>query len=164
MAYCGKCGAAVSDGLAFCPKCGTAVGGGASAAAVAAPPAVPVPAASGLTENMASLLCYVVGWITGIIFLVIDKRPTVRFHAAQSIVVFGALNVLRLVITYGFLGSVRTGYGLLGFWSVWALVSLALTIITLILWVLLMVSAYQGKRVEIPIAAGIAQSIAGKVQ
>jgi uncharacterized membrane protein len=43
---------------------------------------------SGLSENLAALLSYVFGWITGLIFLLLDKRPYVRFHAAQSIVVF----------------------------------------------------------------------------
>ena len=37
------------------------------------------------------LLCYVLGWVTGLIFFFIDKRPFVRFQAAQSIVVFGGL-------------------------------------------------------------------------
>jgi uncharacterized membrane protein len=157
MPFCSGCGAVVNEGIAFCPKCGTPLGAGG----VPAMPVAAVPAAGGLSENMASLLCYVVGWITGIIFLVIDRRPTVRFHAAQSIVVFGALNVLRVVISFGFLGSWRYGYGAVGFWSLWAMVSLGLTIVTLILWILLMVTAYQGKRIEIPIAAGIAKSLAG---
>jgi uncharacterized membrane protein len=155
MAFCSKCGATVADGAAFCPLCGTPAGGGAVAV---------VPAAGGLNENVAGLLSYVVGWITGIIFLIIDKRPFVRFHAAQSIVVFGVLNILRLVITFGFVGTWRYGYGAVGFWSLWGLVSLALTAVTVILWILLMVTAYQGKTVQIPIAAGIAKSIAGSVQ
>ena len=47
---------------------------------------------TGLSENVAGLLCYILGWITGLIFLLIDKRPFVRFHAAQSIVVFLGLH------------------------------------------------------------------------
>jgi hypothetical protein len=43
---------------------------------------------SGLPENIAALLSYVLGWITVLVFLLIDKRHYVRFHAAQSIVVF----------------------------------------------------------------------------
>lgn len=123
-----------------------------------------VPVASGLSENVASLLCYLVGWITGIVFLIIDKRPTVRFHAAQSIVVFGVLHLLRIVITFGFLGGWRYGYGFVGFWSFWGLVSSALSLVTLILWIVLMATAFQGKRLEIPIAAGIARSISGSGQ
>jgi uncharacterized membrane protein len=161
MPFCSKCGSSVADGMAFCPQCGAPAGGAAYATPgmVAAPVA---PAASGLAENVASLLCYLVGWITGIIFLIIDKRPTVRFHAAQSIVVFGTLNIVRFVITFGFLGSWHYGYGMLGFWSFWGLLSAAVSLITLILWIVLMVTAFQGKRVEIPIAAGIAKGIAGR--
>ncbi|MGB7171548.1 MAG: DUF4870 domain-containing protein, partial [Acidobacteriaceae bacterium] len=111
-------------------------------------------ATTGLTENVAGLLCYLLGWLTGIIFFLIDKRPFVRFHAAQSIVVFGGLMVIRIVLTFGWFASI-------GFWSLWSLVSLAVSLITLILWIYLMVTAYQGRTVEIPIAAGIAKSIAG---
>ena len=49
------------------------------------------PATAGLADNVAGALCYSLWWLTGIIFLVIDKRHSVRFHAAQSIVVFGRL-------------------------------------------------------------------------
>lgn len=162
MPFCSKCGFVVADGVAFCQKCGTPIG--ATAGGPIATPVAVAPAASGLSENVASLLCYVVGWITGIIFLIIDKRPAVRFHAAQSIVVFGVLHVLRLILTFGFLGTWHYGYGAIGFWSLWGLVSLALTAVTLILWIVLMVTAFQGKRVEIPVAAGIAKSFAGSGQ
>jgi len=43
-------------------------------------------------------MCYALGWITGIIFFLIDGRPMVRFHAAQSIVTFGGLHILRMVL------------------------------------------------------------------
>src|SRR5271155_1838188 len=122
MAFCGKCGSSVAEGVAFCPQCGAAVG------AAAAPPPPPPPSgwapapaapASGLQENVAGMLCYILGWLTGIIFLLIDKRPFVRFHAAQSIVVFGFLSLLRIVIAFGFVGV--PGFG---FFSFWALISL----------------------------------------
>ena len=46
----------------------------------------------GIDQNLAGLLCYVVGWVTGIVFLILEgKNKFVRFHAVQSIVVFGAL-------------------------------------------------------------------------
>ncbi|MGD0369191.1 MAG: zinc-ribbon domain-containing protein, partial [Acidobacteriaceae bacterium] len=83
MAFCAKCGSSVADGVDFCPKCGASVAGTAPVAGGSGA----APAASGLSENVAAMLSYVLGWLTGIIFLVIDKRPFVRFHAAQSIVV-----------------------------------------------------------------------------
>ncbi len=71
--------------------------------------------ADGMTENVAGLLCYSLGWITGLIFLLIDKRPFVRFHAAQSIVIFGGLHILYYILVSIFLvgiGAVAGGFGL----------------------------------------------------
>src|SRR4029077_1776249 len=53
---------------------------------------------SGLPENIAALLSYVLGWVTGLGFLLIDKRPYVRFHAAQSIIVFLGLQIFQAVL------------------------------------------------------------------
>jgi uncharacterized membrane protein len=119
------------------------------------------PAVSGLQENVAGLLCYLVGWLTGIIFLLVDKRPFVRFHAAQSIVVFGFLFVLRLVLGYMWIGG--SYYGGAGFWGIHLLLSSLLGLVTLVAWIVLMIMAYQGKRFEVPVAAGVAKSLAGKV-
>jgi uncharacterized membrane protein len=81
----------------------------------------------------------------------IDKRPWVKFHAAQSIVVFGGLTVLRICLL--FLHSMLGG--VLG-WSLLGLVGLALGLLGLVLWVLLMVKAYQHETFRVPIAADIA--------
>ena len=99
MAHCTKCGAAVADNAAFCGSCGSAQSAAPSAAP--APSTAPAPAAapaqSQMAENVAGFLCYILGWITGLIFYFIDKRPYVRFHAAQSIVVFGGLHIIYIV-------------------------------------------------------------------
>ncbi|MGA2810524.1 MAG: hypothetical protein ABSG16_03930 [Candidatus Acidiferrum sp.] len=149
MAFCQACGAEVS-GAAFCPKCGAS-----QTAGVAAPASVAV-SSDGLAENVAGLLCYVLGWVTGIIFLLIDKRPFVKFHAAQSIVVFGGLTILRIG-----LGVVLSTGGLLGV-GLWAAIVGLIGILALILWIFLMFKAYQHELFKVPIAAGIAESIAGK--
>ena len=159
MAFCGKCGSSVNEGLSFCPNCGaavvsTAAGTTHSYGSLHSPTA----AANGLQENLAGLLCYALGWLTGILFLLIDKRPFVRFHAAQSIVVFGSLFILRLVLIFAFMGG-----GYYGFWAFHALISMLLSLITLAAWIVLMVMAYQGKEFEVPGAAGVARNIAGKV-
>ena len=64
---------------------------------------------SGLSENVAGLLCYLLGWVTGLIFYFTDKRPFVRFHAAQSIVVFGGLMIIRMVLANVFHRRARGG-------------------------------------------------------
>jgi uncharacterized membrane protein len=137
----------MADGAAFCPQCGARLG------APVEPAAAVLAGTTGLKENVAGALCYLVGWLTGIIFLLIDKRPLVRFHAAQSIVVFGTLSLLHLVLSFGVVGS--------GFFGLFALISILVSIVTLVAWIVLMVMTYQGKRIEVPIAAGIARSIAG---
>jgi uncharacterized membrane protein len=157
MAFCSKCGSGVTDGVAYCPQCGAPIGVAAPGAGVGTPAAIST-AGSGLQENVAGLLCYLLGWLTGIIFLMIDKRPLVRFHAAQSIVVFGFLFVLRIILSFGIVGS-----GFLGMWAFWSLISILLSLVTLAAWIILMVLAYQGKRYEVPIAAGIAKKLAGQV-
>jgi uncharacterized membrane protein len=154
MAFCGKCGSEVAAGAAFCPQCGAAQSGGAVAQTTQS-------AQSGMDENVAAVLSYLVGWVTGIIFFLIDKRPFVRFHAAQSIVVFGGLHVINLAIGI-FFGAglmMRGGVGAFGMGAaLYSLISLA----AFILWIVLMVKAYQHERFEVPIAAGIAKSFAGK--
>jgi uncharacterized membrane protein len=157
MAFCAKCGSSVNDGVSFCPNCGAAIG---AAIPPQYTPYVGQPVASGLQENVAGLLCYLLGWLTGIIFLLVDKRPFVRFHAAQSIVVFGALFLLRMVLSFAFVGGIYYGGG----WGIHFMLSSLLGLATLVAWIVLMVMAYQGKRYEVPIAAGIAKNIAGGMQ
>jgi uncharacterized membrane protein len=153
MAYCSKCGEDIQAGAAFCPKCGQPQTGEPMAQTSQS-------AGTGLSENVAGLLCYLLGWLTGIIFFLIDKRPYVRFHAAQSIVVFGGLHVLNIAI------GIITGAGfMMGGWGAfgmgWGLHSL-ISLVALILWIVLMVKAHQGERFKVPIAAGIAESLANK--
>jgi uncharacterized membrane protein len=155
MAFCSKCGSEVAAGAGFCPKCGEAQSGGAVVQTTQS-------AQSGMSENVAAFLCYLVGWVTGIIFFLIDKRPFVRFHAAQSIVVFGGLHILNIVLGIFFFRAgfmMMGGYGAFGMGSaLYGLISL----VSFILWILLMVKAYQHEKFEVPIAAGIAKSFAGK--
>jgi len=92
MTSCSKCGATLSDGGAFCGSCGApntpATQVPAARAQVVPASGLNVQASSGLTSNIAAALAYVLGLVTGIIFLVLEpyKRDRfVRFHAMQSI-------------------------------------------------------------------------------
>ena len=147
MAFCTGCGNEVASDVAFCPKCGKSVSeAAAGSTAVAASPT------AGIQENVAGLLCYVVGWLSGLVFFLIDKRPFVRFHAMQSIVLFGCLFVLHYVFIWGgFFGSI------LGFAFV-ALLSSLLGLVTLICWILCMVKAFQGQRFKLPIIGDLAEN------
>ncbi len=115
-----------------------------------------------MEENVASFLCYLVGWVTGIIFLIVDKRPTVRFHAAQSIVVFGGLSIIYYIILSMFAMSIAIGT--FGVWSFGLMIFWLVRLAFLILWILLMVKAYQRQMFRVPIAANLADALVGKVK
>ena len=113
-----------------------------------------------MSETTAATLSYLVGWVTGIIFLLIDKRPFVRFHAAQSLVTFGAIHVVRQILKIFFgVQFFRGGWHLFG---PLGMTLHAMSLLTLILWIVLMVKAHQGERYRLPVAAEIADGIAGK--
>jgi uncharacterized membrane protein len=99
---------------------------------------------TGLEANVAGLLCYVLGVITGIVFLVIERQSTfVRFHAVQSTVTFGAILVIQLFS--GFIPLVGNA------------VVFVLGPLSFVLWILLMVKAFQGERFKLPVMGDIAE-------
>jgi uncharacterized membrane protein len=99
---------------------------------------------SGMQANLAALLSYVLGFITGIVFYMIEKENKfVRFHAMQSIIVFGFFFVLCFI-----LGAIPV----IG----WALLPVA-GVIELILWIVLMIKAYQGEMFKLPVVGDIAE-------
>jgi uncharacterized membrane protein len=157
MVTCSKCGSAVSDGATFCGVCGTPV------SSVNTPPAPPVQATSaGMTSNVAGALAYLFGFITGIIFLVLEpykRDPFVRFHAFQSIFYNIAMIVVMIVwniitgimaLALGFLGML---FGLLG-----TLIGLAF----FVYWIFLMYKAYNKEEYKIPFIGDFAAKQAGQ--
>jgi uncharacterized membrane protein len=111
---------------------------------------------TGIQANVAGLLCYVLGWITGLVFFLIEKENKfVRFHAMQSMVVFGALFVFNIVVMAlaAMLGMIGLGILIPLFSLINGLVGLA----GLVLWIILMVKTYQGEKFKLPIAGDIAE-------
>jgi uncharacterized membrane protein len=99
---------------------------------------------TGLDDKLAGLLTYLLGFVSGIIFLIVEKKSTyVRFHAMQSTFTFGAIFILQII------GSRIPVLG-------WVVV-IALPILTLIVWILLMVKAFQGERFKLPIVGDMAE-------
>jgi uncharacterized membrane protein len=165
MAHCTKCGAEVPESAQFCQKCGQ------PQAAVPPnpgfrPPTPPYqPATAGLSENAAATLSYVLGWITGIVFYLIDNRPYVRFHAAQSIVTFGGLHIVRIVLGLVFgVGWAFGGYGFghFGGFGIGIMLLSVLGLLCFVLWIVCMMKAFQGERFMVPIAGDIAVNLAGR--
>ncbi len=96
-----------------------------------------------LSENTASALSYVLGPISGLIFLVIEREnKTVRFHAMQSFIFFGIAAVLKILL--GFI----CGLPLIGFVAGAAM--WLLSVITLVAYIYLIATSYQGKQFKIP--------------
>jgi len=144
VAFCPTCGSQMADG-ATCQKCA----GGAVQNASA-------PAASGLADNVAGALAYVT-IIPAIIFLVLEpfnKKRFIRFHSFQCI--FFAVAWTALWIILGIIGHIP----FLG-WAtiiVWPLISLA----GFVIWLILVLKAYQGQMFKLPVIGDIAEQQAGK--
>ncbi len=119
----------------------------------------------GLEENVAGLLSYVLGWLTGLIFLLAEKKSKfVRFHALQSIMTFLPLSVLAWLL--GWIGAPKVTYGSYYEYSVPtvnpgipALIYLSWIIwaISFVLWIILMIKAYQGEKFKLPVVGDIAE-------
>jgi uncharacterized membrane protein len=116
----------------------------------------PVVARKPLPENVAAALTYLFGWISGLAFLLFDRRPFVRYHAAQSVVVFGTLTFLLLVLSGFFLGTFlpQAAGVLLVLRRILELGWLAIAIV-------LMLKASSGERFRVPYAAPHADRAAG---
>ncbi len=147
MAFCPNCGSQMPAGASACPACA----GAGQTAATAAP-------AGGLTDNVAGMLAYVT-IIPAIVFLVLEpynKRRFIRFHAFQCIFLCIALFVLGVAL------QILWHIPLLG-WAVgillWPLVGLA----ELILWIFLLMKAYQGQMFKLPVVGDMAEKQANAV-
>jgi uncharacterized membrane protein len=93
---------------------------------------------TGLDENVAGFFCYLLGFVTGIVFLIVERKSSfVRFHAMQSTITFLSLFVLSIIISWI---------------PVINLLIFPIGILSLILWLVLMIKALRGERYALPIA------------
>ena len=99
---------------------------------------------TGIKPQVEAFLAYLLGFVTGLVFLLIEKKNKfVRFHAMQSIVVFGAIFVAQWIISLiPYLGILISGL---------------LSLLGVVLWVVLMVKAYQGEMFKLPWVGDIAE-------
>lgn len=96
---------------------------------------------TGLEENIAGLLCYLGGLITGVIFCLIEKESQfVKFHGMQSIIIFGACGILSFV----------------------PFVNLIVWIVAVVLWIILMTKAYQKQKFKLPGIGNLAEKWASR--
>jgi len=117
------------------------------------------PTSTGVEARLASVLCYAGWWLTGLVFLFAERRHRgVRFHAAQSVVIFGALSVVMLVMGgASALALLVPGRAFQTLQSLDNLVWLS----AIVLWVILLARTWRGDTWRVPFVAGLARRIAG---
>ena len=132
------------------------------------PPVQTTKSSTGLDENVAALLSYIFGWVSGLIFFLIEKDSRlVRFHAMQSILLNVSIGVLAfvvwivvfilLIIVSQISDALSTIVGLL-----MTLIWLAFSVGILIAWILCLVKAYQGQYYKLPIIGNFAEKFSAK--
>jgi uncharacterized membrane protein len=132
------------------------------------PPALTGKSSTGLDENIAALLAYVFGWVSGLVFFLLEKdSKLVRFHAMQSIlfcVVVAVLGIALWIVTFLFVlvaamvpDVMESLFGLFA-----TLIWLVFSIAGLIAWILCVVRAYQGQFFKLPIIGNMAEKIVNK--
>jgi uncharacterized membrane protein len=132
------------------------------------PPGATGKSSTGLDENIAALLAYIFGWVSGLVFFLIEKdSKLVRFHAMQSLLLNGLVLVLSIVLWVVTIVLVLIASQLPGFLS--TLVGLLSTLIWLVVfvgfllaWIMCLVKAFQGQYYKLPIIGNMAEGIVNK--
>lgn len=110
-----------------------------------------------MSPNVAAGLSYVLGWVTGLIFFLMEKQNRfVRFHAMQSILFSGGISVIGVVLNI--LVSILPSALAVALGCLWVLVCLA----ALVVWIILMVNAFQGKDFKLPVISEYAEKYANQ--
>jgi uncharacterized membrane protein len=151
MPFCGKCGSSVTEGASFCGKCG---------APLTPSPGVPQTAgtAKPFESNIAALLSYLLWFIGGIIFLVLEPYKNdrfVRFHAFQS--VFLSVIFFIFWIFWNVIMGALLGVG----WFILSFIGGIIWLGVLLLWLFLMYKAYNNETFMIPFIGELAAKQAG---
>ena len=158
--FCPKCGTENPEGAKFCSKCGAEFGISAKPSEGASKPEAET--SVGMSANTAGLLCYVGWWISGIVFAVIEKKSQfVKFHAWQSIMTFGILSVVQIIVS-GILAAIAVATfspGLIAFTGVLGTI---IWILIFGLWIALMIQAGTGKMWKLPWVGNWAEKQASK--
>ncbi|MCI0413547.1 DUF4870 domain-containing protein [bacterium] len=115
------------------------------------PPSPPKQTSTGLEPNLAGALSYLCGWVTGLIFFLMEKENSfVRFHAMQSIMVSAGFTVLFIA------AAVLSNIPVIG-WLFWIVGYPIVGLASFVAWILLMVKAYQGERFHFPVVGDLAE-------
>jgi uncharacterized membrane protein len=112
---------------------------------------------TGVDVRLASVLCYAGWWVTGLVFLFAERRDaTVRFHAAQSLIVFGVLSMVLFLL--GGASAIAFFVAVSSFQLLQAAGN-ALWFGAVLLWIFLLVKAWRGETWRVPVAGALALKI-----
>jgi uncharacterized membrane protein len=120
------------------------------------------PTSTGVDPRLSSVLCYAGWWVTGIVFLLAERRHSgVRFHAAQSIVVFGAVTV-ALFLCGG--ASAVTFFLAIPTFQLVQTIANVLWLAAVVLWLYLLLTTWRGDTWRVPLAGDLAKKIASSMR
>jgi uncharacterized membrane protein len=118
------------------------------------------PTSTGVDPRLAALLCYTAWWVSGLVFIIIEQQHrVVRFHAAQSIVLFGGLSLLIGLLSFGSIAMLAVSAD--AFQAARLLVYLV-WFGAVGLWFLLMLRTYRGETWRVPLAADLAERLSAR--
>lgn len=130
---------------------------GQGSAMESVPSIPPAPTSTGVDPQVASMLCYAAWWVTGLLFLFLERQHRgVRFHAAQSLVVFGGLSLLMACF------GAATAMSLFvapSFFQILLSLNSLIWLACVILWAVLMVQTLRGETVRVPLVADLADRL-----
>lgn len=113
---------------------------------------------TGVDARLSSMLCYAGWWVTGLVFLFAERQHAgVRFHAAQSLIVFGVLSLLL------FLSGGASAVAFVVATPAFRLIQAAgnaLWFGAVLLWLFLLLKTWRGETWRVPVAADLATRIA----
>jgi uncharacterized membrane protein len=115
---------------------------------------------TGVEPRLAVILSYAAWWLSGLVFLIIEQQHRgVRFHAAQSLVLFGGLSIV-----IGLLSMLYVGMWVVSApaFQVARVLVFAVWIVAVVLWLVLMVRTLKGETWRVPFVAEIADKVVGR--
>ena len=132
------------------------------------PPAQAGKSSTGLDENIAALLSYIFGWVSGLIFFLIEKDSRlVRFHAMQSLL----FNVLVAVVGIALWIVLFVVFMIAA--QVSGTLATLLSLVSILVWgvfllgilagfILCLVKAFQGQYFKLPVIGNFAEKFSAK--
>jgi uncharacterized membrane protein len=181
IAVCASCGKELCEeckkevgGKVYCPEHAEEALKAAQSSKISPPPP-PVPtseaqktsekSSTGLEPNLGALLAYILGWVTGLLFVLIEQKDKyIRFHAFQSLYFFGAISIIQIVgiPVVATIFSRIPVFGWLFAFLLWSL-NIVVGVVAFIFWILGMIKAYQGEWYKFPFVGEMAyKAVEGK--